>query len=296
LKFEKNSLLTFTWWNTSLAPSAKSRASDEDRDSVCEIVKYLATVKEADFIALGEMSELDSEYLIENCNIGDYKFIVGVSKAGKSHFDTLYLYNPSKVFISKVSNITSNRGNKVTRIAQEVTLIINDFDEPFHLLVSHWSSRLWCHENSPARDLLGVRLRDKIDEIISEYETPPFIILLGDYNDDPFADSLNHQVMATRDIELVSKKTHLLYNPFWKCFSSNDSSPGGSYYYKTGDLTKWHTFDQIIFSHAFISAKKWKYSNCFEHIVNIPGYIEKIKDRDSIFDHFPVLGSIKRVI
>jgi len=249
----------------------------------------------ADFIALGEMSKEDAEYLKANLKVEHFEFHLGVSKVGRSHFDTLYIYNSSKIYISDITNISSQKGDSILKIAQRVTLVIDGYESPFHIFVSHWSSRLWCQEGSPDRNLLGVRLRDKIDEVLSDDRFKPFVILLGDYNDEPFSDSLSHHVMASRDIELVSKKNHLLYNPFWKCLGPGENTPSGSYYYKSGKVTNWHTFDQVIFSHEFIAGDDWRYSNGHKHVISIPGYIEKIKDKNSIFDHFPVSGRIERI-
>lgn len=295
MKQDKDISLTFVWWNTSLAPSAKTRSSLDDQKSAISVIQYLIEFCGADFIALGEMSEEDTEYMQSALSIESFEFKIGVSKVGRSKFDTLYIYNSSRIYISDVTNISSQRGGDVLKIAQKVTLVIDGYESPFYIFVSHWSSRLWCQEGSPDRDLLGVRLRDKVDEVLENDRYTPYIILLGDYNDEPFSDSLSHQVMASRDIDLVSKKSHLLYNPFWKCLGAENEVPGGSYFYKSGKVTNWHTFDQIIFSHEFIAGEDWRFTNFHDHVVNIPGYMEKIKDKSSIFDHFPVSGRIERI-
>ncbi|MDR9425716.1 MAG: hypothetical protein RI567_10595 [Marinobacter sp.] len=290
--------LIFTWWNTSLAPSAKARASEEERQAACNIIRYLVEIKKSSFIALGEMSKEDAEYLKEMCVIESYEYEVGVSRSGRSSFDTCYLYDASKIAIKHISNIESQKGNSNKRIAQRVDLLVGKDLTPFHLFVSHWPSRLWCAEGDPNRHLYGIRLRDSIDDLIGEYTHPPHIMLLGDYNDDPFSDSLSQHVMATRDFKLASRKKDLFYNPFWKCLSQRQWNRGcsGSYFYKSGQVTQWHTFDQIIFSHAFLRGDSWRLTQDFEHVVQIPGVIEVIRDNDSIFDHIPVSGKIERVI
>ncbi|PHN78365.1 hypothetical protein AO071_22895 [Pseudomonas syringae] len=144
--------------------------------------------------------------------------------------------------------------------------------------------------------MFGIRLRDSIEEVSNEGELQPFIILLGDYNDDPFDASLSQQVMASRDVDLVRRKDYLLYNPFWKylCKKTSDHQVSGSYFYKAGKVTKWHTFDQIIFSHAFVNAKEWLLAHDCEHIVEIPMYTDLVKSPGSWFDHLPVYGIIKK--
>ena len=289
--------LIFTWWNTSLAPSAKSRASAADREDAANILRYLVNIKKSTFVALGEMSIEDAKYFMDACPVEGYEYLIGVSRSGRSSFDTCYIYDTSKVVLLNTSNIESQKGKSRKRIAQHINLLVGKSLTPFHLFVSHWPSRLWCSEGDPDRHLYGIRLRDSIEKVIAEHKEPPHIVLLGDYNDDPFSDSLSQQVMATRDLKLASRRKDLLYNPFWKCLSQTEWDCGcsGSYFYRNGKVTQWHTFDQIIFSHAFIQGKHWRLSADFEHVVHVPGVIEAIIDKDSIFDHIPVSSQVERV-
>ncbi|UTL93775.1 hypothetical protein NLL86_04470 [Pseudomonas fluorescens] len=164
--------------------------------------------------------------------------------------------------------------------------------------MSHWPSRLWCSQNDAKRHLLGIRLRDSIDDVMANVSVNPFVVLLGDYNDEPFDESMSQQLMASRDIELVHRRQHLLYNPFWKYLSKPQSgSPiAGSYYYKSGEVTRWHTFDQVIFSHAFVEAREWRLASDCEHILEFTDYTQLVKDSSSKFDHLPVYGTIERVL
>jgi hypothetical protein len=86
--YESKNGLIFTWWNTSLAPSAISRSSDEDKKYASNVIEFLAKAKGADFIALGEMSESDYDYLINNCKLEGYSYLEKI-KDRKSIFDHL---------------------------------------------------------------------------------------------------------------------------------------------------------------------------------------------------------------
>ncbi|MBA6091047.1 hypothetical protein H4C81_19475 [Pseudomonas monteilii] len=201
------------------------------------------------------------------------------------------------MYIFSSKDVTSKRGNSVLKVAKQIHAIVEDSTAPFHIYISHWPSRLWCHQHDADRHLLGIRLRDSLNNLMEETTTKPFVVLLGDYNDEPFDESLSHQLMASRDLDLVHKRQHLLYNPFWKYLSKikNEHTFAGSYYYKGGEVTRWHTFDQVIFSHAFIEGKEWRLSNDCEHIIEFPPYTQLVKDPDSKFDHLPVYGTIERV-
>lgn len=290
--------LTIAWWNTSLAPSGKSRRCKTLRLEAVEVIAYLLVTSKVDFMALGEISSEDLTYLQSIELFKDLEFKSGISKAGRSQFDICYMYNPAKVSVLSTENITSEKGTSTLKIAQRIDIIENQSKTLFQIFASHWPSRLWCHKNHADRDVLGIRLRDEVDKILKSSPTPPHIILLGDYNDEPFDQSLSAQVMATRDIELVQKRKHLMYNPYWGQMGqakSGEPHNRGSYYYKSGLTTRWHTFDQIIYSHAFVSEKKWKLSDDNTHLIEVPGLAELVISAKSKFDHIPICGIIEKV-
>lgn len=290
--------MTVAWWNTSLAPSGNSRDCSELKQSAVSVIAHLLFILKADFIALGEISEADFLYLQAQPIFAHLTFLSGVSAVGRSKFDICYIYNSENISVLRSENIISKRGNSTLKIAQRLDLLDISSETFFYVFSSHWPSLLWCEEQHADRHVLGVRLRDAVDEIIDASATPPYIILLGDYNDEPFAKSLSHHVMATRDIELVHQRKHLFYNPYWGYIgkrSTDISAATGSYYYRSGTTNRWHTFDQIIYSHAFIKAKKWRLADNNLHLSEVPGLLDLITSPDSHFDHIPVYGTIERV-
>lgn len=297
LVFSENHLV-FAWWNTSLAPSGNSRSTLEERAIACQVVINLITEIGADFIALGEMSDIDLSAISQACIALGYSAHSGITKAGRSKFDVCYICNDRKLSILNFKDIISKKGESTLKIAKRVDLISLIDETVFHLFISHWPSRLWCEKNNADRHTLGVRLRDSFEDIIEVYDVCPFVIMLGDYNDEPFDDSLSEQVMASRDIDLVRRKKYLLYNPFWRhlCKQTEHHHGAGSYYYKGGKTTKWHTFDQLMYSQAFLASRGWAYSHKSNLVHEIPELIELIINPNFIFDHLPVYGKIEKVI
>lgn len=295
--FSDNNLV-FAWWNTSLAPSGNSRSTPEERAIACQVLISLITEIGADFIALGEMSDTDLADISQVCSKLGYSVHSGITKAGRSKFDICYICNDLKLSIVNFRDIVSKKGEATLKIAKRVDLITLLDGTVFHLFISHWPSRLWCEQNHADRHTLGVRLRDSFDDIVQEYDGCPFVIMLGDYNDDPFDQSLSEQVMASRDVDLVRRTKYLLYNPFWRhlCKQTNDHQGAGSYYYKGGKTTKWHTFDQLIYSQAFLTSRKWAYNHGYDLVHEMPELIDMIKNPDIIFDHLPVYGKIEKVM
>jgi hypothetical protein len=288
--------LSFAWWNTSLSPSAKPRATNEERQIAIDVILFLLFIENIDFLVLGEISEEDISVLQKIDDLDEYSIKSGVSKIGHIAFDTCFIYRIDKIAVSDFieEKYTGRSGNNL-KIAQKLVIAVNTINQPIHLFASHWSSRLYNHENSEDRHLLGVRLRDDVDDILVN-NPESFIILLGDYNDEPFDVSLAKQLMATRDKALIKRKRNLLYNPFWRylTYLNDNLSYAGTYFHKNGQTTKWHTFDQIILSSIFLDGELLL-NESTTGIVDIPKYLEQVKDKDTIFDHLPVKLTIEKV-
>jgi len=57
-----------------------------------------------------------------------------------------------------------------------------------------WPSRKWCHEHHSDRDRLGIRLRDRIEKVGLGNENTHVVVLLGDFNDEPFSPSYRNNL------------------------------------------------------------------------------------------------------
>nr|WP_314486921.1 hypothetical protein [uncultured Pseudomonas sp.] len=288
--------LVFSWWNTSLAPSAITRSTATEKLIACRIVIELITIVQADFIALGEMSEEDLVHISQVCAEFSYRVYPGFTRAGRSRFDTCYLVNTAKIDVIRTTDIVSTKSESTLKIAKRVEIASLVDGTVFHIFVSHWPSRMWCPENHADRQTYGLRLRDSVEELFAHYKECPYVIMLGDYNDEPFAQSLSDQVLASRDVELVRRKRTLLFNPFWRhlCSQPGAHSSAGSYFHAGGTLTKWRTFDQIIYSQAFLTSSRWAYREDSGLVYGPAPLMELITHPEFKFDHLPVYGRVKR--
>lgn len=289
--------LTFAWWNTSLAPSGATRSTPLDRTIACRVISNLITQVGADFIALGEMSEVDLEAIRFICQEFDFEIKSEITKSGRSQFDICYAYNKNKIAVVESKDIVDGVGSSILRIAKRIDIVTPGDDTIIHLLVSHWPSRLYCYKDHSDRHLYALRLRDQFTRLVEDYGPNPYVVMLGDYNDEPFDASLCDQLKASRDVDLVRKRKHLLYNPFWQYLAKRSEAHhgAGSYYYKDGKVTKWHTFDQLIFSQAFLTSKSWMYRHCHDLVHEIPELVELILNPKMRFDHLPVFGRVERI-
>ena len=129
------------------------------------------------------------------------------------------------------------------------------------------------------------------------------IIILGDFNDEPFDAALADHLMATRDRALAAKKSHLLYNPFWRLLgcpipyrqTSQEMSPySGSCYYRSGESARWRTFDQIIFSPSFLGKTSWHLCEDLVQILDFPFFTDIVRRAKHSFDHLPVIAVVEK--
>jgi len=212
--------------------------------------------------------------------------------------------NKYRLEILDSGNITSSYGTQTLKIAQRIDFRISETRELLHIYILHWPSRQWCNANDCKRDTLGIRLRDAIQNLKKNYSYPypPQIILLGDFNDEPFDDSLAGHLLATRDRTLVKKNDLFFYNPFWRLlgeslphsYGFNPDSICGTYFHRTGEVTKWRTFDQIIVSSSFLKDDRWYIEEKNTNILHYPPLDDLLRIKSRIFDHRPVFSYIQR--
>jgi len=276
--------LKFSWWNTSLSPLCIDRATDAQRAFALEVVTCLTSGIGVDLLALGEVALADIEWLMEKANLDDYDFYDGTEKDGRLQFDTGVLFRKDSMDFVKGKPLIVRKSSRKMKLANQIEFSIPGTDMPFFVFVSHWPSRRNHQKDGPDRNLLGIRLRDHIDELYDNCDGPVHTILLGDFNDEPF------------DITLSD---HL---PFWRLLGEGEphvpdkpcQSNSGSYFHKTGEHTQWRTFDQIIFSSTFLGNSEWHLNEKYSQILKFQQFDPTISNYDKIFDHFPVISVIER--
>lgn len=296
--------LSFLWWNTSLSPVGKDRSSEGQKLYAMSMINIFTQELKADLIALGEVKDTNISLIRDQCDLQGYELYDGYTKAGRSHFDTCILYRAEKLRLFDNLNITAGKGGRTFKIAQRLDFAISEHDIPLHIFVSHWPSRLRMQQNHSDRHFLGLKLRVCIEELLEIYQEKMTLVLLGDYNDEPFDISLAEHLMASRDRALVRNRSHLLYNPFWR--KIGHESPythevdelildAGTYFYRSDPSSRWRTFDQIIFSSNFLGNSEWHLNEKLTQVLNIPAYRELVLDPKEIFDHLPVMSVIEKV-
>lgn len=293
--------LAFIAWNTSLSPSTQNSnpASEDDFGFVASAVHELLYVANIDVVTLCEVSPSDVQRLVRVCSSDYVAHYDGTGSVGKTRFDSCVFYRSDKLILSDSRQIISFSGERSLKVGQRLDFETVKHGESLFLFALHWPSRLWMNENDSDRHLIAIRLRDAIDELGQSR-----VIVLGDFNDEPFGRAIADQLKATRDRDLAARRRHLFYNPFWRSMAasfgadpeSQIRSAGGSYFYKGGTVTQWHMFDQIIFSSAFLGNDVWSLRDESAGVLNAPVLAEMAKSGKSRFDHMPVMAVIEREV
>ena len=294
--------LAFAWWNTSLSPTRRpNRAGAEDMKVVVDVVSTLLNVLSVDCLGLGEVCSEDLRRIRDELDASEFSIVDGTERIQRTSFDLGVIFRNSKLREADSVSVTAAYGQHQLKLAQRIDFQVAGVDRPLHVFASHWPSRLWAHEDQPIRDILGVRLGDAICELRSFYPDEPTIVLMGDYNDEPFDPALSGHLLASRDRRLVRKNRGLLYNPFWRFLGEREPHvPGrvsrphaGTFYHSSGDTTKWRTFDQILFSSACLLGQPWHINEELTCVLEIPPLDTLVQDSGWIFDHFPVTSVLE---
>jgi hypothetical protein len=289
---------SFGFWNCAISPPGQNDPVDAEMViSAFEIIKSLFEEHALAIIFLCEIN-VNSFTLIEEMakDIGVESIIANDSTPTGSKFDLACLYLPEHVQIEKGLTHVGRVGTSRIKVAQTFSVIFDKNEKPIHFLLSHWPSRLQDISKSFRNECsIGLRMG-----VVNLQENNESFILLGDYNDDPYSETIFDNLRATNDRSLViTSPDYWLYNPFWRTlyarsvFSLSDAKHDfGTCYSKANNRNSWSSFDQILFSGDFLKAGDYYINeeNC--KVISDEKYVKLIMSSDNNFDHLPIIGSI----
>lgn len=291
--------LSLIWWNTSLSPpigSKRGKANESKKQAISTIIRKFMELG-YEFICLGEVAPDDLEYFEESISpqtLG-YFCAKGVEQSGRVYFDTcIYYKNYHRLVKHGVNDVQSfemSSSSRTFKYGQKYRFMLGiGVNIVFYL--SHWPSKL----NDVSLKISSIAERLRIDAE-SELRQDCNIILMGDYNVEPYHDAVVHHLQSSRERELVLKRTNIFYNPCWKFLTTLQSSQQaiekGTYYYPSGAFQRWHTIDQMMFSSSLLTGK-WKLKDELVTIIDIDNLIDGLDLNYNESDHFPLSAIIER--
>ncbi|WP_431049812.1 endonuclease/exonuclease/phosphatase family protein [Roseateles sp. L2-2] len=296
--------LRIAWWNTGLSPPrAPDRASSDDFKLASKMLCHLLEENRADVIVLGEMAESSVKGLREACPIArsEFTWLPAFHKAGLGRFSFCVLSRTNRVTVDFSSPIVRNDGERTCKVGLHFLIRPHEGGAPFSLIASHWPSRLHLDRSDSARTHIAAHLRRWIDDQLCSLRWEN-LILIGDFNDEPFDEGLERYLYASRDRNKVLRNPNFLYNPFWRHLSSlplrstkDQDCDAGTYHHPAGQYSDWHTFDQLIVSSALLLGRSgWRLNEENTRVSTLPALDNDETFPQGIFDHLPIIGHLER--
>jgi hypothetical protein len=208
--------------------------------------KVIISIGEWDPPAVIGLCEIENRFvlnkLIYETPLKSFDFkIIHLESPDRRGIDVAMLYRKSKfepLFYFPVRiNFPGDTLSK-TRDILYVKGIFSGIDTA-HLFINHWPSRYGGYEDSKTKRLFVASvLRNKVDSVFRS-EANPNIIIMGDFNDEPWDESIADGLKAKTDTALLSPD-HLI------ClmgFAKKDGSTGTNKF-----QSEWSIIDQFIVS------------------------------------------------
>lgn len=295
----ENFELSIVWWNTSLSPPVSSKrviAAEDKKQSIAAVIQKFMDLN-YQFICLGEVSSEDLLYFeqVIEPNKHGYNCAKGTEKDARLYFDTCIYFKKDHTLqrqngadVKKFTMSSSNHNYKVGQ-KYKFTLSIN---EEITFYLSHWPS----HLRDVGLQISSIAERLRID-VEAESETIENIVLVGDYNVEPYDERIVHHLQSSREKELVLKRPNIFYNPCWKFLTATQTHHNwdkiGTYHYPSGSFYSWPTIDQIMLSKSFLT-EKWKFDDKHIQIID-PNKLMSNQTLDyDLSDHYPLIANIFR--
>ncbi|MEZ2222183.1 hypothetical protein [Rhizobium sp. RCC_161_2] len=264
---------------------------------VLEVIVLLLT--ECHVVCLGEVSSADLDWLADRFS-GTPFAVQDMTQGGRaSKFNLGVIYNEEvATFIGNEFNIP-NIGGDNYKISCRMDFVIYGEDY-FSFLVSHWPSRLLKRDDAEIRGHYGAALRKEVEDLQSD--GVKYLVVLGDFNDEPFNHSMTTFLRGCRDASFVNSNPDLLYNPFWKQIvsprgyikSPGPSDPTGTYFYRSDNLHRWRVFDQMLFCSAFVGGSEWHLNEKETGVFRYERLVEAVESSRSKLDHLPIIAELNK--
>ncbi len=212
--------------------------------------------------------------------------------------DIAFLYDPQ---IAKFEQLFQHWIVKryATRELFQVNFIVNE--KKFVVIGNHWPSRTaGQYESEPYRMTAGETLSYWMQRIYEELGKDVAIVVMGDFNDEPFNRSITEYALAVNDNSVVVKgRNPYLFNLMWPILADGI----GSHFYSG----QWNLLDQIMISKGITNGDSgWIVDDKPRveamDLMSIPGKTgprrfgikPNERDKEGFSDHFPVSIKLKK--
>lgn len=288
------SVLRLAWWNTHLSPRRGSRvATDEQWQTVAEVASGLFRTDGADVLAVGEVTPEDV-FKLRTSVSSDLQLFC----EDRADVRVGMLYDGTKLKVLDYrKSMTAYAGKSLVR-GFEMSVVLLQTNTRASLFLMHWPSRMVAQAERE-RKALGSDLRSRIRELQEEQGESTPILVVGDFNDEPFDVSMSDELCGSRDRTLVRRNPGLLYNPFWRWLGEQQTLAeersgrlgAGTHFFRSDHLSWWFTFDQALVSHSLLGGSGWV---LWEEGTGVCPSSQLLDDGRMVvgFDHLPIVVTL----
>lgn len=242
-------------YDEAFTPTGKQKWTNERYQQKLEkIAKVISMIGDEDGAEIIGVCEIENEKVLKDL-VNDpllkkhgYNY-VHYDSPDERGIDVGLLYKESVFKVTSSKNYEAKfPDNDKTR---DVLLVSGELEgEEIHFIVNHWSSRGGGEEKSRPKRMISALIARQIVDDLEAQNPNAKILLMGDFNDEPFNKSLTEGLQAVDSKDLKGKQ---LFNAFY----SLQKAGKGTYNYK-GD---WNMLDQMVISKGFLTnnAKGWNY-------------------------------------
>jgi endonuclease/exonuclease/phosphatase family metal-dependent hydrolase len=184
--------------------------------------------------------------LVNNTPLSKYNYrIIHANSPDKRGIDVAMLYNNARVNIIRSRYFGIDKAGLFTRDILYCQARLGD--DTCHFLINHWPSRSAGQlETEPDRLAAAARLRSIVDSLIHVCKKPK-IVIMGDFNDEPWDMSLSQTLKAITDTR--NAQSDYLYN-------LSRAPESGKFKGTVKFRGEWTLFDQVIVSGSLLGAAK----------------------------------------
>jgi hypothetical protein len=188
------------WWNTGLAPQGISRDDNAARyPTAGAVLRSLLEDDQTGLVALGETTLVDLAACLEVTGTVTSKLRWRTPRAKLERATALaVVYDPAKLTLLEERTLTGSWTRDTFTTGWHLTFEAEEKGEALEVVVVHWPSHL--HEDSERRRKL---IAASLHHAFREYAD---VLMLGDFNDEPFSDALRDGLAAYRDRDIVRRK------------------------------------------------------------------------------------------
>ena len=190
------------------------------------------------------LAEVENEAVIKDLitskHLKEYNYsFVHYDSQDERGIDVAFLYDSKKFEVthSEIFTFTLTDEVGLPDYTRDILLVSGLFlDEKIHFIVNHWPSR---RSGDVATEHKRITASNQVQSIINQLNTTynnPKIVVMGDFNDDPFSNSIK---------QLVNNIG--LFNPMDTLLSIDRGTTCHNF--------EWNLFDQIIITHNFFERK-----------------------------------------